>query len=59
MSGILGRSLGEPAPRRKHTERQVGETYVDALSRVAGERDAALRDVARLQAELATLREQS
>lgn len=45
---------GEP-PRRKHTERQVGESYADALSRVAGERDAALQDVARLQAEVQKL----
>lgn len=36
---------GNP-PSRKHTERQPGESYADALSRVAGERNAALRDVA-------------
>ena len=48
----------QDGPRRKHSERQPGESYPDALSRVAGERDAARRDVARLEAELAALREQ-
>jgi hypothetical protein len=52
LRGGRGGGMDEPAPRRKHSERQVGETYADALSRVAGERDAARRDVARLQAEL-------
>lgn len=51
-----GGGMEEPAPRRKHSERQVGESYPDALSRVAGERDAALQDVARLQAEVGRLR---
>jgi hypothetical protein len=49
LRGGRGGGMDEPAPKRKHSERQVGET---ALSRVAGERDAARRDVARLQAEL-------
>lgn len=48
-----GGGMEEPAPRRKHPERQPGESYPDALTRVAGERDAALRDVARLEALLA------
>jgi hypothetical protein len=51
LRGGRGGGMDEPAPKRKHSERQVGET-VRALSRVAGERDAARRDVARLQAEL-------
>lgn len=55
LRGGRGGGMDEPAPRRKHSERQVGETYADALSRVAGERDAALQDVARLQAEVQTL----
>lgn len=42
--------LDHEPPRRKHSERQPGESYPDALSRVAGERDAALHDVARLSA---------
>jgi hypothetical protein len=50
-----GGGMEEPAPRRKHPERQVGESYPDALSRVAGERDAALRDVARLAAQVAAV----
>lgn len=51
----IGGGLLEPAPRRKHTERQPGESYPDALSRVAGERDAALHDVAKLRDQVANL----
>lgn len=50
-----GGGMEEPAPRRKHPERQVGESYPDALARVAGERDAALRDVAVVGARVAAL----
>lgn len=39
--------FGDP-PTRKHTERQPGESYPDALSRVAGERAAAIRDADKL-----------
>lgn len=47
------RALDDPGtPTARHRERQRGESYPDALSRVAGERDAALRDVARLEREL-------
>lgn len=43
----------DPAPQRRHPDRQVGETYRDAVSRLAGERDAALRDVERIDRERA------
>jgi hypothetical protein len=52
------RDIDEAAPGRRHTERQPGESYPDALSRVAGERDAALQDVARLREQVASAREE-
>jgi hypothetical protein len=43
-------------PQRKHPERQVGESYRDALDRVAGERDAAEHDIARFRVQVTDMR---